>query len=165
MQDWIAVNTTETLMVDHFRHDSLLAKSCWLLAKNPFSYSLVWGLFLLILCFPFFCSSLSVFFSTSIFRYFMYNLYHISGKGINRFSVDLTIEWVVWSSLRVISAKWLALHRFLPSEFDDVIIFVFQFISMYGAFLLRHFLFLLLYYYYHWLFSIYHLFVYSFIFG
>jgi len=119
----------------------------------------------LILCFPFFCSSLSVFFSTSIFRYFMYNLYHISGKGINRFSVDLTIEWVVWSSLRVISAKWLALHRFLPSEFDDVIIFVFQFISMYGAFLLRHFLFLLLYYYYHWLFSIYHLFVYSFIFG
>ena len=41
--------------------------------------------------------------------------------GIYRFSVDLTIEVVVWWSLRVISAKWLAEDRLLPSVYDNVI--------------------------------------------
>ena len=48
-------------------------------------------------------------------------VYHVLGIGIGRFSVDLTMECVVWWILRVISARWLAWYRLSPPVVVDVI--------------------------------------------
>ena len=59
-----------------------------------------------------------------------YSVCHVSGIGIDRFSVDLIIEWAVWWILRVISARRLALYRLSPSVVADVTTVSFLFVYM-----------------------------------
>ena len=67
-------------------------------------------------------------------------VYHVFGIGIGRFSVDLMIECVAWWILRVISARWLALHRLLPSVVVDVI--TGSFLLCVWFFLCRHIIYI-----------------------
>ena len=72
-----------------------------------------------------------IFVLTLVICILCFNLvYHVFGIGIGRFSVDLMIECVAWWILRVISARWLALHRLSPSVVVDVITGSFLFMCL-----------------------------------
>ena len=89
-----------------------------------------------------FCSSRLLFCASVLFYIYFFGLtlliciscfnsvYHVFGIGIGRFSVDLMIECVAWWILRVISARWLALHRLSPSVVVDVITGSFLFMCL-----------------------------------